>query len=135
MHVAATTDETIAGFIVVTDPPARTAANLPGIVRAMLGLAETAEMTGKPIAARSYAFRGPVCIDENFRGRGIYSGFNTATQKAYRDRYELGVVFVAEPRSRHTTTTKLGARSLAVFEVDSERYHFLAFEFRDRVDP
>lgn len=63
VHVAATTDETIAGFIVVTDPPARTAANLPGIVRAMLDLSETAEMTRKPIAARSYAFRGPVCID------------------------------------------------------------------------
>jgi hypothetical protein len=41
------------------------------------------------------------------------------------------VVFVAadNPRSLHTTTTKLGARSLAEFEVDSKRYHFLVFDF------
>ena len=133
MHVAVTADEEIAGFIAVTDPPDHTAADLPPLVRALLDLADTVEVNGTPIAAQRWALRGPVCIDEAFRGCGIYASFNAATREAYRDRYEIGVVFVAadNPRSLHTTTTKLGARSLAEFEVDSTRYHFLAFEFGD----
>ena len=133
MHVAATADGVIAGFIAVTDPPDRNTADLPPIVRAMLDLADTVEVNGKPIAAQRWALRGPVCIDEAFRGCGIYASFNAITGEFYRDRYDIGVVFVAadNPRSLHTTTTKLGARSLAEFEVDSARYHFLAFEFGD----
>jgi len=133
MHVAATADGSIAGFIAVTDPPDRDAPDLPPIVRAMLDLADTVEVNGKPIAAQRWALRGPVCIDEAFRGCGIYGAFNAATGKFYRDRYDLGVVFVAadNPRSLHTTTTKLGARALAEFVVDSARYHFLAFDFGD----
>jgi hypothetical protein len=133
MHVAATADGEIAGFIAVTDPPDRSTADLPPIVRAMLDLADNVEVNGKPIAAQRWALRGPVCIDEAFRGCGIYASFNAITGEFYRDRYDIGVVFVAadNPRSLHTTTTKLGARSLAEFEVDSARYHFLAFEFGD----
>jgi hypothetical protein len=133
MHVAATADGEIAGFIAVTDPPDRSTADLPPIVRAMLDLADTIEVNGKPIAAQRWALRGPVCIDEAFRGCGIYASFNAITGEFYRDRYDIGVVFVAadNPRSLHTTTTKLGARSLAEFEVESARYHFLAFEFGD----
>jgi len=133
MHVAATADGDIAGFIAVTDPPDPNTTDLPPIVRAILDLAEVVEVNGKPIAAQRWALRGPVCIDEAFRGCGIYGAFNAATGEFYRDRYELGVVFVAadNPRSLHTTTTKLGARSLAEFEVDSARYHFLAFGFGD----
>ena len=133
LHVAATADGDIAGFIAVTDPPDRNATGLPPIVRAMLALAENIDVHGKPIAAKRWALRGPVCIDESFRGCGIYDAFNAATGEFYRDRYDLGVVFVAadNPRSLHTTTTKLGARSLGEFEVDSARYHFLAFDFGD----
>ena len=134
MHVAATADEGIAGFIAVTDPPDRNAADLPPIVRAILGLAETIDVNGKLIAAQRWALRGPVCIDEAFRGCGIYATFNATAGEFYRDHYDLGVVFVAadNPRSLHTTTTKLRARSLAEFEVDSRRYHLLAFDFADR---
>ena len=133
IHVAATAAGDIAGFIAVTDPPDRTAPDLAPIVRAMLDLADTIEVNGKPIAMHRWALRGPVCIDEAFRGCGIYSTFNAATREFYRDRYDIGVVFVAadNPRSLHTTTTKLGARSLAEFAVGSARYHVLVFSFSD----
>ena len=135
IHVAATADGGIAGFIAITDPPDRNAAEVPPIVRAMLDLAEATEANGKTIAAQRWALRGPVCIDEAFRGCGIYASFNATTGEFYRDRYDIGVVFVAaeNPRSLHTTTTKLGARSLATFVVDSKRYHFLAFDFTESV--
>jgi hypothetical protein len=83
MHVAATADGDIAGFIAVTDPPNRTAAEVPPIVRAMLDLAEIVEVNGKPIAEQRWALRGPVCIDEAFRGCGMYGAFNAATGAAW----------------------------------------------------
>jgi hypothetical protein len=135
MHVAVTADDDIVGFIAVTEPPDRNAGGLPPIVHAILDLVDTLEVNGKPIAAQRWALRGPVCIDEAFRGCGIYAAFNATTGEFYRHRYELGVVFVAaeNPRSLHTTTTKLRARSLAEFAVDSKRYHLLVFDFADSV--
>ncbi|WP_431236316.1 hypothetical protein ACQ86B_14690 [Mycolicibacterium aichiense] len=131
IHVAVTDDDSVVGFIGVTDPPSRSQVGSSPILQAVLDLAESLTFNGIPIAQQRFALRGPVCLDESVRGRGIYSAFNAATRTAYRDRFDLGVLFVAadNPRSLHTTTTKLGATSLAVFEVDSQQYNFLAFSF------
>lgn len=132
IHVAVDDDDAVVGFIGVTAPPDRSQLRGSPIAQAVLDLAETLDFQGKPIAQQRFALRGPVCVDESARGRGIYTAFNEATQAAYRDRFDVGVLFVAadNPRSLHTTTTKLGATSLAVFEVDSHQYHFMAFSFR-----
>jgi hypothetical protein len=121
----------VVGFIGVTPPPARVDPTVGPITRAVLDLAEVVEFGGTPIARQRWALRGPVLIDRAARGHGTYTAFNDVTGNAYRDRYDVGVLFVAadNPRSLHTTTTKLGAQSMAVFDVDDRRYHFLAFAF------
>lgn len=131
VHVATTEDDVVVGFVGTTDPPLDGQAGSSPIVRSMLTLAESLEFNGKPIAQQRYAFRGPVCIDVAARGRGVYSQFNEVTAAAYRERYDLAMLFVDVDnlRSLHTSTTKLGAESLAVFEVNSRKYHFLAFNF------
>lgn len=130
VHVAVGGVGAIAGFIVVTAPPTLSEAGSP-IIRAMLELSATLQFNGKPIAEQNYAFRGPVLVDRAARGRGVYSAFNAVTGSVYRKRFDLGVLFVAADnvRSLHTTTTKLGAESLTIFEVDARQYHFLAFKF------
>lgn len=130
LHVAII-DDAVAGFIAMTAPP-RQAPGLPAVVSAMVSLAETVEFNGALIAEQRYAIRGPVCIAEDARGQGIYSAFNAVTAKEYRDRFDLAVLFVSadNPRSLHTTTTKLGATLLGEFEADGHDYHFLAFPFR-----
>lgn len=130
IHIAVV-DEAVAGFVAITAPPPKVP-DLPAVVSAMLGLAETVEFHGSLIADQRYAIRGPVCIAAHARGYGIYSAFNAVTAAVYRDRFDLAVLFVAadNPRSLHTTTTKLGATPLAVFETEGRRYHFLAFPFR-----
>ena len=104
---------------------------MPPIVRAVTDLAQTVQMNGRPIAAQRYALGGPVCIGAELRGRWVYSAFNEVTREAYRDQFDVGVLFVAvdNPRSLHTPTDKLGAQPLATLEVDSRRFHFLAFSF------
>lgn len=131
MHVAVTDDKEVAGFMAVTPPPDPAEAGLPAVIKGMLDLTKTLEMKGVPIIRQRFAIHGPVCIAEEVRGRGLYSELHTVTRRAYRDRFDLGVLFVAadNPRSLHTTTTRLGALPLAVFEADGRRFHFLAFEF------
>ena len=131
IHVAVTPDGEIVGFIAVTAPPEHPAAGLPPILAARQELVQTLEFNGVPIAAQRYAFRGPVCIAAEARGQGVYSRFNAVTAAAYRDRYDVGVLFVSadNPRSLHTATTKLGAQVLAEFEADGKRLYFLAFAF------
>jgi hypothetical protein len=136
VHVAESDGDGIGGFIAVVPPPEPTDPHIPQVVRAMVELAQTVEMHGRPIADQCYALRGPVCIGPELRGRGVYSAFNAVTLQAYRHRYDVGVLFVSaeNPRSLHTATHKLGAHDLAIFDADGKRFHFLAFEFPSRSD-
>jgi hypothetical protein len=131
LHVAIL-NNAVVGFIGMTAPPPRETPGLSPIIASMLDLVNKLEFNGKPIASQRYAFRGPVCIDEHARGCGIYNEFNAVVAKEYQGRFDMGVLFVAaeNPRSLHTTTTKLGATSLAIFEVENRSYHFLAFNFQ-----
>ena len=121
----------VQGFIVITTPPNPPEVDPSPIIRAMLELANTLQYNGRPIAQQRFAFRGPVLVDRSARGHGLYSAFNAVTREAYRERFDVGVLFVAadNPRSLHTTTTKLGAQPLTLFEADGRQYHFLAFTF------
>lgn len=132
IHVAES-DSAVKGFIVVSPAPTRVDPGVGPITRSVLELAEVLDFRGIPIARQRWAFRGPVLIDTSLRGQGIYNAFNDVTRAAYRDRYDIGVLFVAvdNPRSLHTTTTKLGAQVLAEFDADGRRYHFLAYSFDD----
>ena len=130
IHVAEMAGDLV-GFIVVTEMPRRADTQPGSISRAMADLTEATSFRGRLLASQRVACRGPVLIAEQARGQGIYTAFNAATREAYRDRFDVGVLFVAadNPRSLHTTTTKLGAESLGLFSVDGRCYHFLAYAF------
>ncbi len=131
IHVAVADGGEIVGFMAVTPPPAVDKPGLPAVVREMVRLAESVALGGKALAKQAYCLHGPVCIDERFRGQGIFSAFEVVTRKAYWGRYQYAVLFVSvdNPRSLHTVTTKLGARDLVVFTAEGKSYHLLAFEF------
>ena len=130
IHVAELAGDVV-GFIVVTEMQRRAETKPDSISRAMVDLTEVTMFRGRVLAGQRVACRGPVLIAEAARGQGIYTAFNEATRQAYRERFDVGVLFVAadNPRSLHTTTTKLGAESLATFVVSGRSYHFLAYAF------
>jgi hypothetical protein len=128
IHVAELAGDMV-GFVVVTEMTRRAETEPGSISRAMADLTEATSFRGRLLASQRVACRGPVLIAEQARGQGIYTAFNEVTRQAYRDRFDVAVLFVAadNPRSLHTTTTKLGAESLATFVVSGRRYHFLAY--------
>ena len=131
IHIATTDEGAVIGLIAVTAAPTGPHDHLPAIMQAMLRLTDNLEFDGKPLTQQRLAFRGPVVIERDYRGRGIYSTFNDVTRSAYADRFDVAVLFVAADNNKsiHTTTTKLGARPLAPFNVDGKRYQLLAFAF------
>ena len=130
VHIAVSDDGTIEGFIAVTPPPTGAAKPSP-IISAMLALTPALAFKGRPISQQRFAFRGPVLIDRSARGQGLYSAFNAVARQTYADRFDIGILFVSadNPLSLHTTTSKLGAEPLAVFDVVDKQYYFLAFAF------
>jgi hypothetical protein len=133
LHVAVDGSGAVVGFIAIAPPLRMAQAPLPPIVEQMVMLADTVEYRGRRISSYKYALRGPVCIDERFRGAGLYDSFNAATKAAYSHVYDIGVLFVSarNPRSLRTTTTKLKATPLATFNIGGESYDYLAYEFGD----
>lgn len=131
LHVAVDDQNAVVGFIVVAPPQCTAHTALPPIVAKMVALADTLDYHGRRVSSYRYALRGPVCIDERYRGRGLYEAFNAGTNAAYEDTYEIGILFVSthNPRSLRTTTTKLKATPLATFSVDGASYVFLAYDF------
>jgi hypothetical protein len=131
VHVAQSGDGKVSGFIAVTAPPEPGQVDLPPIVRSLLERAAELEYRGQPITEQKFAVRGPVVIDPDARGHGVYSMFNAAMHEFYRQRFDIGVLFVAadNPRSFHTTTTKLGASPIGTFEAEGRLFHLLAFDF------
>lgn len=129
IHVAEV-DGKVVGFIGMTEAPSRVDIRNGTITAKILDLTHEILFNGKPIAQQRFAIRGPVLVDESARGQGVYSAFNAVMHEAYRDRFDVGVLFVSadNPRSLHTTTTKLGARPLADFDVEGRRYLLLGFE-------
>ena len=130
VHVAEIAGDVV-GFIAVTKPPRRAVTSPGSLTRSLVDLAHVTHFQGQLVASQRYAVRGPVLIDEAARGRGIYTAFHAVTREVHRDRFDIGVLFVAadNPRSLHTTTVKLGAEPLAVFDVGGRRYPFLAYAF------
>jgi hypothetical protein len=130
LHVAVDDAGAVVGFIVIAPPLLVCQGSPPPIVERMVALADTIEYRGRRISSYHLALRGPVCIDERFRGHGLYGRFNAVTKAAYRDTYEIGMLFVAarNPRSLRTTTSKLNATVVDTFEVGGESYHYLVYE-------
>ena len=131
LHVAII-DDAVAGFIGMTAPP-RQAPGLPAVVSAMVN---------QPRRDRRVQWRADRRAALCHPGTGVHRRTRTRTRHLLRvqRRHRKGLpgplrprmLFVSaeNPRSLHTTTTKLGATPLADFQADGHNYHFLAFPFR-----
>jgi len=80
----------------------------------------------------SYQY-GPICVDENHRGRGIVQGLYEFARKSMAARYPYGLTFINKrnPRSFVAHTRKLPLNVLIEFGFNGNEYYFLGFKTRD----
>lgn len=79
----------------------------------------------------SYQY-GPVCIDKDFRGRGIFERVFAASLRTMEDRYPIMVTFVNQvnPRSYAAHSRKAGMATPGTFDWNGNHYYLMACSTR-----
>ncbi|WP_204378476.1 GNAT family N-acetyltransferase [Agaribacterium haliotis] len=83
--------------------------------------------TYKLSVKNSYQY-GPVCVDKNVRGQGVFESIFTYARRAMQGRYPVLVTFVNKinPRSFAAHTRKAGLDVIQEFEYNNNFYYELA---------
>jgi hypothetical protein len=99
------------------------------VLATMLDCYDHVQFEGKPLSSFNSYIYGPVCIDRDYRRRGLLRGLYEAQKKDLAGRFEIGVAFVSRsnPRSLHAHVAGLGMTEVADFEFQGNTYVILAF--------
>lgn len=96
-HVVALDGERVVGYALVMLPAFRE--RLP-ILEPMFERLARLEHRGRPVDACRIFVMGQVCVDREYRGRGVLDGMYGAMRALYSDRYDLVVTEVARRNAR-----------------------------------
>ena len=100
------------------------------VVAKMLDTFSSVQFEGKPLSGYGTFVYGPVCIDRQYRRRGLLRGLYEALRREVAGHFEIGVAFVARnnTHSLQAHVTGLGMTELGEFEVKGNIYATLAFK-------
>lgn len=81
----------------------------------------------------SYQY-GPVCVDRDYRGQGIFERVFAASLRTMEERYPIMVTFVnqANPRSYAAHSRKAGMATPGTFDWNGNHYYLMACSTRGR---
>ncbi len=84
----------------------------------------------RPLSELKIFIYGPVCIDRDFRGRGVLEGIYAVMLATVKGHYDAGVAFVSRknPRSLYAHRDKLGMKVVDEFEFSGLKYDTLVFD-------
>ncbi|HWO43135.1 MAG TPA: N-acetyltransferase [Candidatus Eisenbacteria bacterium] len=124
------TGETVAGFLCAFR---REFEHGSPVIAAMSAAYDRVRFDGRPLASFNSYIYGPVCIDREFRGRGLLRGLYDAQLRALAGRFEIGVAFVSRdnPHSLNAHVLGLGMFEAGEFELGGKSYVILAFRVPD----
>ncbi|NLA90910.1 MAG: GNAT family acetyltransferase [Synergistaceae bacterium] len=82
----------------------------------------------------SYQY-GPVCIDKEYRGRGVLEHIFEFSRRQMMHRFPVMVTFINQinPRSYEAHTRKLGMELIKTFEFNNNQYYELGYDMSRQV--
>ncbi|MBK7805087.1 MAG: GNAT family acetyltransferase [Saprospiraceae bacterium] len=86
---------------------------------------------GDMIIANTNTFQyGPVCIDEKYRGTGLFNLLFEGMRIEMAKRFPIGLTFINQVNSHsyHAHTKKLGLEMIETFSFNGNEYYTLAFD-------
>lgn len=88
------------------------------------------QFQGKSLVVEDTFQYGPVCIDDRFRGTGLFQKLFEEMRVSFSSRYPLGITFINRLNSRsfEAHTRKLGLTVIDEFEFDGRPYYGLVFD-------
>jgi hypothetical protein len=99
------------------------------VLARMLDCYDHVQFDGKPLSSFNSYIYGPVCIDRDYRRRGLLRGLYEAQKKDLASRFDVGVAFVSRsnPHSLQAHVAGLGMSEVGDFEVQGNSHVILAF--------
>ncbi len=90
---------------------------------------------GKEITTENSFQYGPVCIDENYRGKGLLNQLFEEMRMEFYKKYPISITFINKINviSEQAHTRKLGWEIIDEFEFNNNTYIGLAFDMKNSV--
>lgn len=90
---------------------------------------------GTPIITENSFQYGPVCIDENYRGKGVLNQLFEEMRIEFFKKYPISITFINKVNiiSEKAHTKKLGWEKIDEFEFNNNTYIGLVFDMKNSV--
>ena len=97
----------------------------------MIDNLETIDYKGKPLLAYSYYVMGQVCIDKEYRGKGIFSMLFQKHKEIYSDQYELLVTEISTKNLRSQKAhEKVGFTTIYTYTDTVDEWNVVVWDWR-----
>lgn len=96
-HVVALQGEKVVGYVLTMTKESRY--DIP-ILFSMFAEFDTVVYKGRTISNYNYMLVGQVCVDVNFRGRGIFDGCYSKYRERYSKGYDIAITEIAHSNQR-----------------------------------
>ncbi len=119
-------EEKLLGFVCGSTPQFNLRAGLPS---AMIAGFDRAKLDGKPLSQWRCAIFGPVCVEKNSRGQGIFEGLYGELWRIIPTEYEAAVALVSTNNPRSLAAhKKLGMVEVDQFIYNGSTYNTIAIK-------
>ncbi len=88
------------------------------------------EYLGRILSIENSYQYGPVCIDKEYRGRGVLENVFEFSRKLMEKRYPIMITFINQinPRSFKAHTEKVGMELIKTFDFNDNHYYELGYD-------
>lgn len=91
-HVIAKDHDKVIGYILAMTKDSKF--DIP-VLFSMFDTFDTVLYSGKSISEYNYILVGQVCVDKEYRGKGIFDNCYTAYKELYKDKYDIAITEIA----------------------------------------
>ena len=121
-------DDKVIGYALVTPIEA---GSFHHDLQTMIDNLETIDYKGKRLSAYSYYVMGQVCIDKDYRGKGIFSMLFQKHKEIYSDKYELLVTEISTKNLRSQKAhEKVGFTTIYTYTDTVDEWNVVVWDWR-----
>jgi GNAT superfamily N-acetyltransferase len=121
-------DDKVIGYALVTPIEA---GSFHHDLQTMIDNLETIVYKAKPLSAYSYYVMGQVCIDKDYRGKGIFSMLFQKHKEIYSDRYELLITEISTKNVRSQKAhEKVGFTTIYTYTDAVDEWNVVVWDWR-----
>lgn len=121
-------EQKVVGYALVT--PVEAGSFHPDL-HTMMAHLENINYKGSPLSSYSYYIMGQVCIDKDFRGKGIFNMMFEKHKELYSDKYELLVTEISTANYRSQKAhEKVGFKTIHKYKDALDEWNVVVWDWR-----